>query len=137
MKRRRAREYALQLLFQLNLTGDELNDGLLNEFWESSDEEPDIKEFTLDIVRGTIKHLEEIDTAIKEAAEHWSIDRMAVVDRNILRASTYELLHRPDIPSSVTINEAIEVSKKFSSEDSASFINGILDKVKKIADTRG
>jgi N utilization substance protein B len=137
MKRRRAREYALQLLFQLNLTGDELNDGLLNEFWESSDEEPDIKEFTLDIVRGTIKHLEEIDTVIKEAAEHWSIDRMAVVDRNILRASTYELLHRPDIPSSVTINEAIEVSKKFSSEDSASFINGILDKVKKIADTRG
>jgi N utilization substance protein B len=137
MKRRRAREYALQLLFQLNVTGDALNDDLLNEFWEGSDEEPDIKEFTLDIVRGTIKHLEEIDTVIKEAAEHWSIDRMAVVDRNILRASTYELLHRPDIPSSVTINEAIEVSKKFSSEDSASFINGILDKIKKIANTRG
>jgi N utilization substance protein B len=134
MKRRRAREYALQLLFQLNLTGDELSEDVLQEFWEGSSEDPDVKEFTHNIVSGTREHLERIDSIIKKAAENWSINRMAVVDRNILRAATYELIYRPDIPSSVTINEAIEISKKYSSEDSASFVNGILDKVKKIAD---
>jgi N utilization substance protein B len=131
MKRRRAREYALQLLFQLNLTGDEPGEEILKEFWEGNDEDQEVKEFTRMLVRGTVENLETIDTIIKKAAEHWSIDRMAVVDRNILRAAVYELLYREDIPPSVTINEAIEIAKKYSTEESAAFINGILDKIRK------
>jgi N utilization substance protein B len=131
MKRRRAREYAIQLLFQYDLTGSDLNEDLLNEFWESNNETPDVKEFTHNIVRGTIENLGSIDEIIKNAAEHWSIDRMAVVDRNILRAATYELFYKSDIPASVIINEAIEISKKYSAEDSSAFINGILDKINK------
>lgn len=131
MKRRRAREYALQLLFQLNLTGDELSEELLRDFWEGNDEETDVKDFTYSIVQGTREHIEVIDKIIDNAAEHWSMDRMAVVDRNILRAAAYELFYRPDIPPSVSINEAIEIAKKYSTEESASFINGILDKIQK------
>jgi N utilization substance protein B len=124
MKRRRAREYALQLLFQLNLTGDELSEEVLRDFWEGINEEPDVKDFTYSIVTGTREHIEVIDKIINKAAEHWSMDRMAVVDRNILRAAA-------DIPPSVSINEAIEIAKKYSTEESASFINGILDKIQK------
>jgi len=131
MKRRRAREYALQILFQLDVTDSKSNDNLFEDFWENINEEDDVKEFAKDIVRGTRENIDTIDEIIKKAAEHWTIDRMAVVDRNILRAATYELLYRPDIPPSVTINEAIDISKKYSTEDSSSFINGILDKISK------
>jgi len=129
MKRRRSREYALQLLFQLDLTGGELNDDLLNEFWEGNEEDQSVKEFTHQIVKNTRAHLKEIDEIIRKATEHWSLERMAVIDRNILRAATYELFFRTDIPPSVVINEAIEIAKKYSTEESASFINGILDKI--------
>ncbi|HDZ62225.1 MAG TPA: transcription antitermination factor NusB [Nitrospirae bacterium] len=131
MKRRRAREYALQLLFQLDLTRNKLDEELLKEFWENNNEEPEVMEFTHGIVRGTIEHLEEIDEIIKKAAKNWSIDRMAVVDRNILRAAVHELIYSSDIPPSVIINEAIEISRKYSTEDSSAFINGILDKIQK------
>jgi N utilization substance protein B len=129
MKRRRSREYALQLLFQLDLTGSELNEDVWNEFWQGNDEDDDVKEFTRDIVASTRKHIVEIDEAIKKAAQHWSITRMAVIDRNILRAAAYELLYRKDIPPSVVMNEALEIAKKYSTEESAPFINGILDKI--------
>ena len=130
MKRRRAREYALQILFQLELTGNGLNDDLLKTFWEGINHEPDdVKEFTHSIVRETLENLDKIDAIIKKAAQHWSLERMAVIDRNILRASTYELAFREDIPASVAINEALEIAKKYSTEDSASFINGILDRI--------
>lgn len=129
MKRRRAREYALQILFQLDLTGVEINDKVFSEFWEGHDEEDDVKEFTMSVVKATCENLAVIDETIRKAAEHWIIARMAVIDRNILRAATCELLFRSDIPSSVAIDEAIEIAKKYSTEDSASFINGILDKI--------
>jgi len=129
MKRRRSREYALQILFQLDLTGSELNEEVWNEFWEGNDEDDEVKEFTRDIVASTKKHITEIDEAIKKAAQHWSITRMAVIDRNILRAAAYELLYRKDIPPSVVINEALEIAKKYSTEESAPFINGILDNI--------
>ncbi len=119
----------MQILFQLDLTGRELNDELLNEFWEGNDEDNDVKAFTSNIVKTTRENLNQIDETIKKAAEHWSLDRMAVIDKNILRAATYELLYRMDIPPSVVINEAIEIAKKYSTEDSAPFINGILDKI--------
>ncbi|MEK7698058.1 MAG: transcription antitermination factor NusB [Nitrospirota bacterium] len=131
MKRRRAREYALQVLFQLDVTNNEFTDEVLKNFWKNIKEDDDVKEFANDIVTGTRKNIDSIDKIIKKTAEHWAINRIAVVDRNILRAATYELLYRSDIPPSVVMNEAIEISKKFSTEDSASFINGILDKIQK------
>jgi len=129
MKRRRSREYTLQILFQLDLTGVELSDKVFSEFWEGNNEEDEVKEFTASIVKATRKNLTTIDETIKKTAEHWVIGRMAVIDRNILRAATCELLFRPDVPPSVVIDEALEIAKKYSSEDSASFINGILDKI--------
>jgi len=129
MKRRRSREYALQILFQLDLTGSEISDGTFSEFWEDNDEEDAVKKFTADLVKATRKNLPAIDEAIKKAAENWIIDRMAVIDRNILRAATCELLFRSDIPPSVVIDEALEIAKKYSTEESAPFINGILDKI--------
>ncbi|MDH4028602.1 MAG: transcription antitermination factor NusB [Nitrospirota bacterium] len=129
MKRRRAREYALQILFQLELTGGELNEDVLKEFWEGNKENEDVKKFTYNIVRNTRENLAAIDAHIIKAAENWSIERMAVIDRNILRAAAYELFYRTDIPHSVVINEAIEIAKKYSTQESAPFINGILDKL--------
>ena len=131
MKRRRAREYALQVLFQLDVTNNEFTDEVLKNFWKNIKEDDDVKEFANDIVIGTRENIDSIDKIIKKTTEHWAINRIAVVDRNILRAATYELLYRSDIPPSVVMNEAIEISKKFSTEDSASFINGILDKIAK------
>jgi N utilization substance protein B len=129
MKRRRAREFALQILFQIDITGSEISDKVFSEFWEGSHEEDEVKEFTAAIVKTTRENISAIDAAIKKAAEHWVISRMAVIDRNILRAATCELLYRHDIPSSVVIDEALEIAKKYSTEDSAPFINGILDKI--------
>ena len=131
MKRRRAREYALQVLFQLDVTNNEFTDEVLKNFWKNIKEDDDVKEFANAIVIGTRENIDSIDKIIKKTAEHWAINRIAVVDRNILRAATYELLYRSDIPPSVVMNEAIEIAKKFSTEDSASFINGILDKIQK------
>ena len=129
MKRRRSRECALQILFQLDITGSEISDKVFSEFWESNNEDDAIKEFATAIVKATRENLTAIDDTIKKAAEHWVISRMAVIDRNILRAATCELLFRPEIPSSVVIDEALEIAKKYSTEDSAPFINGILDKI--------
>ncbi len=136
MKRRRSREYALQILFQLDLTDEKLDEEAWSKFWEGNKEDNDVKEFTYSIVRGTRENLNAIDKIIKKAAEHWSIDRMAVVDRNILRAATYEFFYRKDIPPSVVIDEAIEISKKYSMEESSAFINGILDKIQKSLKTQ-
>ncbi len=132
MKRRLAREYALQLLFQLDVTRGKLTDKVMKDFWKEIKEDNDVKEFANSLIRGTTENIAEIDKIIKKSAEHWSIGRMAIIDRNIIRCAAYELIYRADIPPAVTINEALEISKKYSSEDSASFINGILDKIQKI-----
>jgi N utilization substance protein B len=129
MKRRRSREYALQILFQLELSGTELNEELWSEFWDGITEDDQVKDFTRIIVKSTLEHKHKLDESIKKATEHWEIDRMAVLDRNILRAAAYELLFRHDIPPQVAINEALEIAKKYSTKDSASFINGILDRI--------
>jgi N utilization substance protein B len=131
MNRRRAREYALQILFQLELTDSKLSEEMLKEFWEGNVEKKGVRDFTLTIVKETLANLDAIDEIIIKAAENWSLERMAVIDRNILRAATYELTYRSDIPPSVAINEAIEIAKKYSTIDSASFINGILDRIAK------
>ena len=131
MKRRKGREYAFQLLFQFDFTGKSPQKKDFDELWTSKDKGDEVREFTEDIVYGTIRNLASIDSTIQRAAEHWVLERMAAVDRNILRFATYELLYRSDIPSAVTINEAIEIAKRFSTNESASFINGILDKIAK------
>jgi len=131
MKRRKAREYAFQFLFQFDFTGKKPDRKDFDEFWTDKDGDAEGRKFAEDIVYGTIKNLAEIDTAVQKAAEHWVLQRMAAVDRNLLRLAAYELLYRKDIPSAVTINEAIELAKRFSSVESASFINGILDAIAK------
>ncbi len=133
MKRRKAREYALQILFQYDFKEKKIDNKDLEEFWHNTKEGKNVKEFTEEIVRGTLNRLEEIDTVIERVAENWLLKRMAAVDRNILRFAAYEILYRKDIPSAVTINEALEIAKKFSSTESASFINGILDRLAKEA----
>ncbi len=130
MKRRKAREYAVQILFQHDFTGTRPD---IDAFFEDKKEDREVISFASDIVRGALGHLEEIDLAIKAAAEHWDIGRMGAVDRNIIRAAAYEILYRKDIPPAVTINEALEIAKKFSAQESAPFINGILDKISRSA----
>ncbi len=90
-------------------------------------------EFAERIVLGVLKHGQELDGLIERYSEHWRLDRMNIVDRNILRMATFELLHCDDIPPKVTLNEAIDLGKRFGSEDSGSFINGILDRIQKEA----
>lgn len=131
MKRRIARECALQLLFQYDFTRHVPLREELEEFWSMRLEPEDIRQFTEELLRGTIEHLPEIDKRIADSTQHWSLERMAAVDRNILRIATYELLFRLDIPVKVAINEAIEIAKKYGSQDSPSFINGILDRIAK------
>jgi N utilization substance protein B len=131
MKRRKAREYALQILFQVDFTEKKIDSKCLEEFWSDKRESRDVKEFTEELVRGTLNRLDEIDTMIESVTENWLLKRMAVVDRNILRFAAYEILYRKDIPFAVTINEAIEIAKKFSSTEAAPFINGVLDRLAK------
>jgi len=133
MKRRKAREYALQIIFQIDFMEKKIDSKDLKEFWSDKKESKDVKEFTEELVRGTLSKIDEIDLMIKRVAENWILERMAAVDRNILRFAAYELLYIKDIPSAVTINEAIEIAKKFSSTEAAPFINGILDRLAKEA----
>jgi N utilization substance protein B len=129
MNRRRAREYALRALFQREFTGNK--QGILPDEGHSvaPAEKKEAEKFADALVQGTIDNLEQIDKVIVEAAEHWEMERMAAVDRNILRFAVYEILFRKDIPSAVTINEALEIAKKYSSLESVPFINGLLDKI--------
>ena len=133
MKRRKAREFALQILFQGDFKDEKIDRKDLEEFWSDKKVDGNIKEFTEELVRGTLSKIDEIDTMIKRVAENWVLKRMAAVDRNILRFAAYELLYRKDIPPAVTINEAIEIAKKFSSTEAAPFINGVLDRLTKEA----
>ena len=131
-KRTKAREFALQVLYQLDITHDECASSLIN-FWESQEErgvENDLKEFTDELVKGVNKNLNIIDAKISQFAANWELARMAVVDRNILRLSCFELLFRDDIPPKVSINEAVELAKKYSGQEAGKFVNAILDKIK-------
>jgi transcription antitermination factor NusB len=131
-KRTRAREFALQILYQMDITGESCQ-GCLDNFWQAHLEEPiteDIKDFTAELVKGVADNLVVIDKKISEYATNWQLQRMAVVDRNILRMSCFELIFCKDIPPKVSINEAVELAKKFSSLEASKFVNGIIDKIK-------
>ncbi len=128
--RHRARRRALQCLYQWEATGAPLA-GLLEKFWRSQPEEPEVRAFTERLVYGTAGRVETIDPLIEAQADNWRIDRMGVVDRNILRLGIYELMEEKETPAAVVIDEAIELAKKFSGEGAGQFVNGILDGVRK------
>ena len=127
-KRTRARECALQILYQLDMMKEEL-DPVLSSFWELYPAPDEVREFAERLVRGTTEHLERIDQTIERYAENWHLTRMAAVDRNILRFATFELLFMDEVPPKVTINEAVNIAKKYSQDEAGKFVNGILDKI--------
>lgn len=132
MSRRQNREDALQILYQLELNQPLTPQGAMKHFTEHFNEEGKvgIDAFTQKLVVGVTEHVKAIDDIIREVAENWRPERMASVDRNILRLGIYELLWCTEVPSTVTINEMIELAKAFGSDTSAAFTNGILDKVR-------
>lgn len=153
-KRREARERAVQFLFQYDLNPPDDLAAALDQFWTSQRaaalaedkgaatwgqpvelppptvDEAAVRLFADPLIRGALEHREEADAIIKKHAINWDLHRIAAVDRNILRLAIFEMLHRDDIPPIVSINEAVDIAKKFSTQDSGKFVNGILDKVK-------
>lgn len=131
-RRTKAREFALQILYQMDITGDEAAISLDN-FWQSdpdTDIEDEVKKFTALLVKGVADNLKSIDTRIVQYSTNWQLKRMAVVDRNILRMGAFELLFRSDIPVKVSINEAVDLAKRFSGVEAGKFVNGVLDKIR-------
>ena len=126
-KRTLSREFALKALYQHDVR-EELTEEKLEALAES-EALPEVPEFGRELTQGVLERQESLDEIIQETAENWRLDRMPIVDRNILRLATYELLFRDDTPPKVTINEAIELAKKFSTENSPMFVNGVLDKI--------
>jgi transcription antitermination protein NusB len=153
-KRREARERAVQFLFQYDLNRPENLESALEQFWNSqrqavlaedqgpatwgekhelpppTADEAAMRVFADPLIRGTLEHRDQVDEQIRKYAQNWDIRRMAVVDRNVLRLAIYEMLYREDIPPVVSINEAVDIAKRFSTQDSGRFVNGILDRVK-------
>ena len=152
--RRLARERTIQFLFQHDINPPDAIEDELERFWDSQTsgaiaedhqsatwgkqtepapptaEDTEVRKFGDPLIRGVIEKLSELDGLIEEQTRNWDFERIAKVDRNILRLAIYEMLHRDDIPPVVSINEAIDIAKKFSTENSGRFVNGILDKVK-------
>jgi N utilization substance protein B len=119
------------MLFQMDLSGD-APEGVFAEFWTGQpDAAEEVRAFAEDLARGAWGFREDLDGAITACADNWRLERMAAVDRNVLRLAAFELLHRPDTPAAVVIDEAIEVVRKYGSEQSARFVNGILDGLKR------
>ncbi|MBU3958308.1 MAG: transcription antitermination factor NusB [Candidatus Omnitrophica bacterium] len=131
-KRTKAREFALQILYQMDISQDSYEVSLGN-FWQAQAKEnieEEVKNFTSQLVKGVRGNLEKIDLKISQYATNWQLSRIAVVDKNILRLGSFELMFCHDIPLKVSINEAVELAKKYSSLEASKFVNGILDKVK-------
>jgi N utilization substance protein B len=118
---------AMQILYQREITGESVASILGNQSYSTEDGEPD--EFCRALVTGVESHLPDIDETLGTVSENWSVSRMPLVDRNILRLATFEVLFVDDVPSSVAINEAVELAKVFGGEDSSKFVNGVLGKI--------
>jgi len=128
-KRHKARELALMILYELDFRPARV-DSVLEEFWRGHMVPPEVRTFAVSLVRGAMEHAAELDQLIQDNAAHWSLARIAPVERNILRLAAFELLYRDDIPERVAINEAIELAKTYGSEESGAFVNGILDQIR-------
>jgi N utilization substance protein B len=152
--RREARERAVQFLFEYDLNPAENLDEALAAFWDTQRraalyddkaaatwgqqvelpppgaDEAAVRTFAEPLIRGTLEHRDELDALIQKHAVNWELHRMATVDRNVMRLAIYEMLHRDDIPPIVSINEAVDIAKRFSTPESGKFVNGILDKIR-------
>ena len=132
--RRRAREAALQMLYQCEVGRASAHEAIVT-YWPAHDADEDVaepaREFANDLVRGTIGKVGEIDGLLTSHARNWRIERMAAIDRLILRLGVYELLSEPETPAKVVINEALELARTFSGDDAVAFVNGVLDAVRK------
>jgi len=131
-KRTKARELALQALYQYDLRGAEVR-GDVDDLLARATEDAEVLDFARTLIDGAWLKRAEVDKAIEAAARNWEIRRMAAIDRNILRLATFELLYVPEIPPLVTINEAIDMAKKYSTKKSGHFVNGILDHIRTTA----
>jgi N utilization substance protein B len=123
------REWALQFLYQAEFAGPPRPEAL-EGFWHHFEAEGAPPTYFKDLAEGVVSHLEELDVFIVRYSEHWRLERMTIVDRNLLRLAIYELLYQPKIPPKVVINEAVEMAKRYGSEGSGGFVNGILDQVR-------
>ena len=129
-KRSESREWAVQLLFQREINREDLKDSL-ELFWQDKNAPQKARDFTEQLVRGVEEHRKEIDELLHKCATNWDVGRMGGVDRNAMRVAVYEMLHRDDIPPVVSINEAVDLAKTYSSIESGKFVNGILDRIRK------
>jgi N utilization substance protein B len=127
-KRRKSRQNALQILYQWDLTPQDARKALLR-FEDRSSSKDGSDPFLEKLVEGVMAHVQEIDRLIEQYSEHWRLGRIAPIDRNILRIAIFELVYCDEIPPKVTLDEAVELGKEYGSDDSGSFINGILDRI--------
>ena len=129
--RRRSRQRALQILFLWDSRHQPVDEAI-NAYYDTlySEERPERDAFVADLVRGTVEHLGELDEQIRKHAEHWRMERMPLVDRNVLRLAVYEMTHG-GTPAAVTIDEALELARRFSGEESVQFVNGVLDAIRR------
>jgi N utilization substance protein B len=117
------------MLYQHDV-GKQVPETILDSFWEMNEQPERVREFATELFRGTISRIKEIDRLIQGHTKHWRLSRMAAVDRNVLRLAVFELLSDVKTPDTVVINEALEIAKKFSTNESAQFVNGVLDSIK-------
>lgn len=130
-RRSKSRELALQILYIIDVTKQTPQE-TMEVFWQENPEDEEIKAFSQELVNGTVSNIDRIDGLISKYAANWDIKRMATIDRNIMRMASFELLFKEDIPPKVTINEAVELAKRYGDVDSGKFVNGILDKINKV-----
>ncbi len=129
--RRDARERALQFLYQRDLNSSQDLDRALACFWEQNPAPAEARRYAQTLVHGVERDRHRIDERIMSSSEHWEMRRMGVIDRNVMRIAVYEMLHMPDVPPVVSINEAVDLAKYFSSRESGKFVNGVLDRIRK------
>ncbi len=129
-RRRKAREETLRILYRLEFDNRQPEE-TLSQYWENKKTNQATREYSTWLVNGIISHHKKIDTIIQNASEHWRLSRMALIDRNILRMAVFELLYEENIEPAVVINEAIEIAKAYSGDEAATFVNGVLDAIRK------
>ena len=133
--RRKSREYAMQMLYQWEM-GKHTLAQVSSTFFLEKKAEPEVEGFARELFEGAVNRREELDRLVREHSENWRLERLAAVDRSILRVALFELLHHPETPPAAVINEALEIARRFSGEDSVEFVNGILDGIRKTLPAR-
>jgi transcription antitermination protein NusB len=134
--RRKARELAMQALFFMDVRKD-FSPEMLERFCASFAPKPDVRPFFMRLVQGVLDCRNELDDVIQRFSDHWTLGRMSGVDRNVMRIAVYEMMHCEDIPAKVSINEAVDIGKKFGTEESGAFINGIIDSIRAMLENGG